>query len=99
MAASTWVVPADHPAFAGHFPGHPILPGVVLLAEVLAALEAAGIPQAEGWVVESVKFVGAVAPGTRLDIDHQVLANGSVRFAMRAGERAVAMGTVSCPPR
>ena len=26
---------ADHPAFAGHFPGHPIVPGALILDEVI----------------------------------------------------------------
>ncbi len=31
-------VGADHAAFAGHFPGHPVLPGAVLLSLVMQAL-------------------------------------------------------------
>ena len=31
-------IPADHPSLAGHFPGTPIVPGVVILDEVACAL-------------------------------------------------------------
>ena len=34
-----FVVPATHAALPGHFPGRPIVPGVVLLDEVLQAIE------------------------------------------------------------
>jgi len=39
-----WTVPLDHPAFAGHFPDTPILPGVVLIdTELQAITNARGI--------------------------------------------------------
>ena len=47
-------VPADHPALPGHFPGRPIVPGVLLLDRVIAAVLAdapgytlAGFPAAK----------------------------------------------------
>jgi 3-hydroxyacyl-[acyl-carrier-protein] dehydratase len=39
--SNTVLVPPQHPAFEGHFPGAPLLPGVVLLDEVLRVVEEA----------------------------------------------------------
>jgi 3-hydroxymyristoyl/3-hydroxydecanoyl-(acyl carrier protein) dehydratase len=32
------MIPADHPSLRGHFPGAPLVPGVVILDEVVSAL-------------------------------------------------------------
>ena len=85
-------VPRDHPAFDGHFPGRPILPGVVLLAEALAALRAADV--AAEWDVASAKFASPVEPGTQIAISHRGEASGRVRFEIRASGRLVASGVL-----
>jgi 3-hydroxymyristoyl/3-hydroxydecanoyl-(acyl carrier protein) dehydratase len=92
---TTYQVPPDHPSFDGHFPGHPILPGVVLLAEALAAIESATATTATAWTLDAVKFLSPVTPGTALAITHAVQPHGGVRFEIRAGERLVASGSLS----
>lgn len=64
-------VPADHPAFAGHFPGNPLLPGVALLAQAQEALLAD--PEVAPWLAAGValnaaKFLAPVRPGADLEI-------------------------------
>jgi len=39
MGAVTITIAPEHPALAGHFPGAPILPGVLLLDEMVCAVE------------------------------------------------------------
>jgi 3-hydroxymyristoyl/3-hydroxydecanoyl-(acyl carrier protein) dehydratase len=113
----TVLVPPQHPAFEGHFPGAPLLPGVVLLDEALRVVEearfgdgaaaagtsgaAAGVGSdagrtgaATGWTIATAKFLQPVRPGDTLTVEHEALANGAVRFAIRSGGRAVATGTL-----
>ena len=83
-------VPADHPAFAGHFPGQPVLPGVVLLDEVIAAAERHLGRPLEALQVKVAKFHAPVAPGARLRIE--LAGEGPVRFAVACGKIRVATG-------
>jgi 3-hydroxymyristoyl/3-hydroxydecanoyl-(acyl carrier protein) dehydratase len=53
-------IAATHPALPGHFPGNPIVPGVVLLDRVAAAIERAhGTRLAK---IASVKFMAPLKP-------------------------------------
>jgi len=87
------VVDPAHPALPGHFPGNPVVPAVVLLAEVAAAIEAAMGPQAQLRGLPSVKFLAPLAPAERFRIVLEPLAPPLVRFSLVRDGRPVATGT------
>ena len=93
--ATRWTVPADHPAFAGHFPGNPILPGVVLLDVALHVITEARGVALDRCEVNSVKFLSAAQPGDELEIRHSSSASGSIQFEIVAGSRRIASGSVA----
>jgi len=84
-------IPADHPAIPGHFPGNPLVPGVVLLDAVLDAAEIflggrfglSGVPQA--------KFPASLRPGESARID-LVLEGAVLRFQVCRDQAVVATG-------
>ncbi|SAK92681.1 acyl-coenzyme A synthetase/AMP-(fatty) acid ligase-like protein [Caballeronia temeraria] len=96
-AALTFTVPPDHPALAGHFPGHPIVPGVVLLDHALDAIGSALGKNVDARRIESAKFLSPAQPGETLDIAYETAASGAIRFTIRAGERTVASGALAAP--
>ena len=85
-------VAADHPAFAGHFPGFPVLPGAILLDEALCAIAMARGIDLRHWNIGSAKFHGTVRPGDSLVLEHEAPAPGSIRFTLRAGNPEVPAG-------
>ncbi|HSI28005.1 MAG TPA: hypothetical protein VK953_01910 [Methylophilus sp.] len=73
-------IPSDHPAFAGHFPGTPIVPGVVLLDEVLQVLGSDLRLTVTDWQISSVKFLSPLTPGESAIMVYEQMANGSIKF-------------------
>ena len=95
-AVSTRVLEIDarHPAFDGHFPDQPVLPGVALLAEVLeAALDVPHLAHGLGATPRLVvaKFFVPVAPGTSLTITWRQTAR-TLDWHVADGRREVASG-------
>lgn len=88
----------QHPAFAGHFPGTPIVPGALLLDEavrVLSEVAADGALQCE---IAATKFLSVVRPGEALCIEHERCDAGWVRFAIRTADRVVVSGRLTWVP-
>ena len=82
-------IDAAHPALAGHFPGNPVVPGVVLLERVAAALRTW-----RGGCVEKLdaKFVQPLLPGEDATIELHAEA-ARIRFKVtRADGVALARG-------
>ena len=90
--SAEWIVPADHPAFAGHFPGRPIVPGVVLLDQSL--LRAGALPEGRRWCIAQAKFLRPVGPGEMLRWSFTPTSAGAQRFAIHAGDALVASGVL-----
>jgi 3-hydroxymyristoyl/3-hydroxydecanoyl-(acyl carrier protein) dehydratase len=95
-AADVIRIDDKHPAFAGHFPGKPLLPGVVLLSLVMHSLEhrtALRSRLGATPVIEQVKFLAPVGPGAEVRIALTPTERG-VAFECTVGERCVARGRI-----
>lgn len=95
-----WKVPDTHPALPGHFPGHPIVPGVVLLDRVMAlAMAVTGAAgdtcPAQGWQVSQAKFLSPVGPGETLHFKLVCQPAGQIRFTISGPGRDVACGSLT----
>jgi 3-hydroxymyristoyl/3-hydroxydecanoyl-(acyl carrier protein) dehydratase len=84
-----------HPALPGHFPGNPIVPAVVILAELEAAINAALGGSAELTGLPSVKFLAPLRPGERCRIALQGSGATDFRFALTRDGQAIATGLVT----
>lgn len=92
---ATLRIDAAHPALAGHFPGNPVVPGVVLLQRVAAAWKAWRGARLGKF---DAKFMRPLLPDEDAVIELREDATG-VRFSVtRADGTTLARGTLEAMP-
>ena len=92
------IFPATHPAFAGHFPGDPMVPGVLLLDELIHRLAAElDLPYAR-FRVQSVKFLAPVRPADSVSWTFASLSNGTFSFLLSVADCRIAVGAILARP-
>lgn len=101
-------VTATEPHFAGHFPGYPIMPGVLMveaIAQAGGALLLTEVPDRHGKLmvftgIERAKFRKPVTPGDQLRIEVEVLVWRSNAVKMRGyvyvGDKPACEAIVTC---
>ncbi|UPG90464.1 hydroxymyristoyl-ACP dehydratase [Luteibacter aegosomaticola] len=96
IAADTYVqafrFAAGHPSFAGHFPGRPIVAGVLILEQAAHALQAwrgASVRQ-----VIDAKFVAPLLPDEDAVLELTEAGERRYRFVVRRGETTLLRGTL-----
>ncbi len=87
--AETLCIDAGHPSLPGHFPGQPVVPGVVLLDHVAACIghHRTGRLRRLG----AVKFLAPLLPGETARL-HVVLEGRRARFRILRDEVPIASG-------
>jgi 3-hydroxymyristoyl/3-hydroxydecanoyl-(acyl carrier protein) dehydratase len=90
------LIHADHPSLPGHFPGAPLVPGVVILDEVVAALDE-WRQNSQLTAIQNVKFLAPLKPEQLFTISLFAMTKeaGEVTFCCRAEERVIVQGRLA----
>lgn len=94
---SECTVPAKHPSLDGHFPGNPVVPGVILLEEILTVLKE-WMPGSRIYGFQTVKFLHPVKPDSNFTIELEQTSPGLIRFKCHTGKILLNTGTVILYP-
>jgi 3-hydroxymyristoyl/3-hydroxydecanoyl-(acyl carrier protein) dehydratase len=89
--AASFRIGSDHPSLPGHFPGRPLVPGVLILDEVVAAIAAVTGESIRIVRMPQIKFVAPLQPDEQADVEWQRQAD-SIRFSVRRGAQMIASG-------
>ena len=94
---ATLCVPAAHPCLPGHFPGQPVVPGVLLL-DALAVALADAVPSTRIARLARVKFAAPVLAEQTVLLRWEHMAPGRIAFTGTVAGAEVLSGQAELAP-
>ena len=91
-----FVVTDSHPALAGHFPGSPVVPGTVVLDNLLTALDGKDADRIRQ--IDRVKFVAPLPVNVPCRVQTSPMRNGAMMAECIAGDRLVLSAVIRLRP-
>jgi 3-hydroxymyristoyl/3-hydroxydecanoyl-(acyl carrier protein) dehydratase len=92
---SALCVAPTHACLAGHFPGRPLVPAVLLLDALARLLETRGLRMV---AVSEAKFLVPLLPGEHAALEIEASAAAQWRFRISRSDTLIARGCVQVAP-
>lgn len=91
--AGIFQVGHEHPSLPGHFPGRPVVPGVVVL-DLAAAVIAPHLPGRALAGIPLAKFLLPILPGQEVSVAFRDASDGRVAFRCELAGATATLGTL-----
>ncbi len=97
LPATNLRVPASHPSLPGHFPGNPIVPGVLVLSLTIDALKKEFGPFRVA-AISKVRFLETLLAEQVFTVEGEKRGTGSLHFRCLRGGDLIANGVLVIEP-
>lgn len=79
---------SDHPSLPGHFPGNPVVPGVVILSHIMTNLSQ-HLPEYQAAGIRKLKFLQPLLAQQEVCTEFGAIKNDRVRFKCLLADRSI----------
>jgi 3-hydroxymyristoyl/3-hydroxydecanoyl-(acyl carrier protein) dehydratase len=91
------LIPADHPCFEGHFPGHPVFPAVAQIDLVMDLLQKQSGRKRDAVGITKAKFPAPILPGSHVHVFLRI-EDQTVSWRIFGNDYTYSVGTVQLIP-
>ena len=90
-------IPSDHPVLVDHFPGNPLVPGALIVDQVLSGCEPYASEDFCMLALKEIKFKSPLRGHEIAQVDYSQSPTG-LRFKVWVADREIAAGIITLQP-
>jgi len=91
MISFDFIVNSSHPSISGHFPGNPIVPGAVIIENVIKVFSRSNDPR-EITSLSTVKFIKPIEVNQKVDVNFLSISTELISFECVSNNVVLVLG-------